>query len=213
MSERTKRTRKQPGRPAPFSVFASPSRGVRARPRRKGNVRLRGRNRRGPGSAVLRLNLLRHENQSAFQLVPAEEVVRMNVGAGSGGFLQWRPAGTSVGSCRSDRESVLPFGDGMHTLTARRQSPSGLPACAFARRQASGPCDRNTALPACSRQAILPRIQGLESVTRRVFGHNDSTSPAERLFQRTVGPECSRRESRHGEICRGIQHRVAGGPE
>ena len=36
------------------------------------------------------------------------------------------------------------------------------------------------------RQALPPRIQGFASVARLVFGHNDSASPAERLFQRTV---------------------------
>ena len=34
--------------------------------------------------------------------------------------------------------------------------------------------------------ALPPRIQGFASVARLVFGHNDSASPAERLFQRTV---------------------------
>ncbi len=53
-------------------------------------------------------------------------------------------------------------------------------------RSASGPCGRNTALPACGRQALPPRIQGFASVARLVFGHNDSALPAERLFQRTV---------------------------
>ncbi len=53
-------------------------------------------------------------------------------------------------------------------------------------RATSGPCGRITALPACGRQALPPRIQGFASVARLVFGHNDSASPAERLFQRTA---------------------------
>ncbi len=63
-------------------------------------------------------------------------------------------------------------------------------------RAASGPYGRTTALPACSRQALPPRIQGFASVAclcvsarrqaRLVFGRNDSASPAERLYQRTV---------------------------
>ena len=34
--------------------------------------------------------------------------------------------------------------------------------------------------------ALPPRIQGFASVARLVFGHNDSASPAERLYQRTA---------------------------